>query len=269
MSRRTTTDWDGHPLADLRKRWDRESVFLYGKIDSTNQAARDLAEDGAPAGSVVVCREQTAGHGRAGHAWYSPKDSGLYLSLVLRPDDLSHPAMITILAGLGVVERLDSGFRGLSPGLKWPNDLIADDLKLGGVLAEASWSESRPRYLVVGVGINVRPIGRTAPADVKRVATALDTVLDSRGQLADVADAVIAGIESRLLRAPRSLDGVLLEEVDRYDWLRDRRARLTLPGDETGQSGTCVGIAPDGALLFRPDRGALRRVTDGVVDPWA
>ncbi len=90
-----------------------------------------------------------------------------------------------------------------------------------------------------------------------------------RVQLADVADAVIAGLETRLLRAPRSLDGALLEQVDRYDWLRDRRARLTLPGDEAGQPGTCVGIAPDGALLFRPDRGALRRVTDGVVDPWA
>ncbi len=269
MSRRLTTDWDGHPLADLQKRWDRESVFLYGKVDSANAAARDLADDGAPAGTVVVCREQTAGRGRAGHTWHSPRDAGLYLSLILRSDDLSNPAMITILAGLGVVERLDSGFRGLSPGLKWPNDVIAGDLKLGGVLAEASWSESRPRFLVVGVGINVRPIGRKAPDDVKRRATALDTLLDRRVQLADVADAVIAGLETRLFRAPRTLDGTLLEQLDRYDWLRDRRARLTLPGDETGQSGTCVGIAPDGALLFRPDRGALRRVTDGVVDPWA
>ena len=269
MSRRRTTEWDGHSLADLRVRWNRDSVFLYGKIDSTNEAARDLAEGGAPAGSVVVCREQTAGRGRAGHAWHSPRDAGLYLSLILRPDDLSHPAMISILAGLGVAERLDSGFRGLSPRLKWPNDLIAADLKLGGVLAEASCSESHPRYLVVGVGINVRPIGRTAPADVERRAAALDTVLDSSVQLVDVADAVITGLETRLLDAPRSLGGALLEEVDRYDWLRDRRATLRLPGDQNGQSGTCVGIAPDGALLFRPDRGALRRVTDGTVDPWA
>ena len=60
------------------------------------------------------------------------------------------------------------------------------------------------------------------------------------------------------------------DRVDRYDWLRDRRAVLSLPrGGETEKyHGTCVGIAPDGALLFRPDRGALRRVTDGVVDPW-
>ena len=65
------------------------------------------------------------------------------------------------------------------------------------------------------------------------------------------------------------MDRPLLDRVDRYDWLRDRRGVLTLPGEDQGQAGTCVGIAPDGALLFRPDRGALRRVMDGVIDPWA
>jgi hypothetical protein len=84
-----------------------------------------------------------------------------------------------------------------------------------------------------------------------------------------VADRVIEGLELWLPRSPVSLTADLLSRVDRYDWLRDRRARLTPPGAEEGQPGTCVGIAPDGALLFRPDQGALRRVTDGVVDPWA
>ena len=266
MSRRKTTEWAGESLEALRARWDRESVVLYGKIDSTNEAARELAEAGAPAGTVVLCREQTAGRGRAGHEWHSPGDAGVYLSMVLRPADLSHPGMISILGGLGVVERLDARFKALAPGLKWPNDLIAGGLKLGGVLAEASWSESRPRHLVVGVGINVRPLGSEIPADVRGRATAIDSEIVS---LVEVADCVIAGLETWLPRAPASLEGDLLTRVDRYDWLRDRRARLTLPGAEDGHPGTCVGIAPDGALLFRPDRGALRRVSDGVVDPWS
>ena len=271
MSRRETAKWDGHALKDLQERWRRESVILYGKIDSTNQAASELADGGAPAGTVVVCREQTVGRGRAGHKWYSPRDAGLYLSLLLRPRQILHPSLVSILAGLGIVEKLDRAFRGLGPGLKWPNDVIASGRKLGGVLAEASWSDSHPRYLVLGVGLNVRPLSSKAPRKVQERATALDAELGQAVPLVEVADAVIAGLEKWLPDPPPTHDGALLEQVDRYDWLRDRRAVLTLPGEgaSEGHPGTCVGIAPDGALLFRPDRGALRRVADGVVDPWA
>lgn len=269
MSRRKIAEWEGESLEALQARWGRDSVYLYGKIDSTNEAARDLAEDGAPSGTLVLCREQTAGRGRAGHVWHSPRDAGVYLSMVIRPADLSHPAMISILAGLGVTERLDARFKGLNPGLKWPNDLVAAGLKLGGVLAEAAWSEARPRFLVVGVGINVRPLGAAAPSQLVGRATAIDSVVGRRTSLVDVADCVVQGLEAWLLEPPAALDGSLLRTVDRYDWLRDRRVRLTMPGADDSQMGTCVGIAPDGALLFRPDRGALRRVGDAVVDPWS
>lgn len=268
MSRRKTAEWAGHSLDDLKSRWNRDTVVLYGKIDSTNEAAVALADAGTPAGTVVVCREQTAGRGRAGHAWFSPRDAGLYLSVVFRPRTILHPSLVSILAGLGVVEELDSAFGDLSPGLKWPNDVVTSGRKLGGVLAEASWSESHPRHLVIGIGINVRPLSSAAPADVLDRATALDSELDREVPLIEVADVALAGLEKWLPHSPATLDVDLLERVDRYDWLRDRRAVLTPPGAAEGQPGTCVGIAPDGALLFRPDRGALRRVTDGVVNPW-
>lgn len=270
MSRRTVSRWDGRSVEELRDRWGRDDVVLYGKIDSTNAAAIERADEGAAAGSVVVCREQTEGRGRAGHAWYSPRDAGLYLSLVLRPTRILHPPLVSILAGLGLVEKLDVAFPGLAPGLKWPNDIVASGRKLGGVLAEAAWSDAHPRHLVVGVGINVRPLSEGAPRELEGRATSIDTELGRSIPLVEVADAAIAGIEAWLPDTPGAMDGALLERVDRYDWLGDRRAVLRLPGEEqtAGLPGTCVGIAPDGALLFRPDRGALRRVTDGVVDPW-
>jgi BirA family biotin operon repressor/biotin-[acetyl-CoA-carboxylase] ligase len=177
--------------------------------------------------------------------------------------------MVSILSGLGIVERLDAGFPGLSPALKWPNDIVAGGLKLGGVLAEASWQDAHPLYLVVGVGLNIRPLDESAPAELEGLATAMESLLGEPVPFVTVADRVIEGLELWLPRSPVSLTADLLSRVDRYDWLRDRRARLTPPGAEEGQPGTCVGIAPDGALLFRPDQGALRRVTDGVVDPWA
>lgn len=267
MSRREAERWEGLGAQALAKRWGRERVAPYGKVDSTNAAAKELAEAGAPAGTVVLCREQTAGRGRAGKEWVSPPGQGVYASVIFRPRDLAHPAPLSILAGLGVVRELDRRFTGLAPMLKWPNDIIVGDRKCGGVLAEATWSDSVPRYLVVGVGVNVRPLPEGTPPAIRKGATSLDEALERTVPLLEVADAIVEGLQTYLADPPRVLEGPLLALVDRYDWLRDRRARLTGLGEEKESAGVCVGIAPDGALLFRPDHGALRRVENAILEP--
>ena len=269
MSKNSESEWDGLSAHQLGERWSRDTVHVLDSVESTNDAAKQLAEDGAPDGTIVLAREQTKGRGRAGHSWFSPRDGGVYLSIVYHPRDLSHPAPLIILAGLGIIEELERSFPGLRPMLKWPNDLIVGDRKFGGLLAEAAWSDAAPRYLVVGAGVNVRPLGRKGPKDVRASGTAIDDHLDEPANLLDVADAVVRGLETHLSHPEPVLTQALLDEVDRHDWLRDRRVRLTSPGAEAGEtqgtSGVCVGIAPDGALLFRPDRGALRRVQSGTV----
>ncbi len=269
MSKTSEVEWGGIPAPELGERWSRETVHVLDSVQSTNDAAKQLAEDGAPDGTIVLAREQTKGRGRAGHSWYSPRDGGVYLSIVYHPRDLSHPAPLVILAGLGIVEELERSFAGLRPMLKWPNDLMVGDRKFGGILAEAAWSDAAPRYLVVGTGINVRPLGRKGPKDVRAGGAALDDYLEQPAELVDVADAVVRGLEKYLSHPEPVLTPALLDEVDRHDWLRDRRVLLTSPSADEGEahstSGVCVGIAPDGALLFRPDRGALRRVQAGTV----
>lgn len=266
MTRRAASSWGGLPLSDLRRRWNRADVHAHGRIDSTNAAARELALKGSPAGTIVVCREQSDGRGRAGRTWHSPRDAGVYLSMVFRPGQPLRPAPASVLSGLGVVRRLDRALPGLRPLIKWPNDVMVPGGKVAGVLAEAAWSERLPAWLVVGVGVNVRPIAKSAPRDVRQRATSLDEALAAEVPLVEVADAVIAGLEDYLYDPPAAIPAALLPELDRYDWLRDRRAVVTLPGETQGTRGTCAGIAPDGALLFRPDRGALRRVQDATVE---
>ncbi|MEE9207405.1 MAG: biotin--[acetyl-CoA-carboxylase] ligase [Gemmatimonadota bacterium] len=307
MAPRLTTQWGGHARADLQKRWGRESVYTYGRVDSTNSVARKLAEADAPAGAIVLSREQSEGRGRGGHTWASPAGRGVYLSMVFRPGALPSPALLPVLAGLGIVEALDRDFRGLRPALKWPNDIIAGELKVGGILAEAVWADGTPRHLVVGVGINVRP-AELLPEELHG-AGALDDLLGTEVPLVKVADTIVAGLETYLPEPPETLIAPLLERLDRYDWLRDKRITLTTetepgasppapnsaesgerggdtapsadgdaappahepgPGSqepkETVVHGMWVGIAPDGAMLFRPDRGALRRVSIGSVE---
>lgn len=256
--------WSGFTLDELRERWSRESVHLYGSVGSTNERAGELAESGAPAGTVVLAREQTEGRGRAGRRWHSPPDTGLYMSVIFRPDRIDNPVLLQLVAGLGIAAELDADFEGLDPAVKWPNDLVADDRKFGGVLSEATWEEDTPRHLVVGTGINVgEPDG--FPEGLRGGATSLQEVLDEEIPLVEVADAVLRGLEERLVDPPGSLDDPSLDLLDRYDWLRDRRVDVQPEDEEEFLDGVCVGVAPDGALLFRPDRGALRRLHSATV----
>lgn len=258
------TQWAGYTRDELRDRWDREHVYLYGSTDSTNQRARELAEEGAPAGAVVVAREQTEGRGRAGRRWHSPADAGLYLSMLFRPDGIGNPVLLQLLAGLGVAAELDADFEGLDPAVKWPNDLVADDRKLGGVLSEAAWDEGTLRYLVVGIGINVHAPDKI-PEEIRDGAAWMEEVLDEEVPLVRVADAAVRGLEERLVDPPQRLDSPSLDLLDRYDWLRDRRVDVKPSDEDEYLDGVCVGVAPDGALLFRPDRGALRRLHEATV----
>jgi len=257
--------WAGLSADELRSRWDREEVHLYGSVASTNDLARDLAEEGAPGGTIVLAREQSGGRGRAGRAWYSPA-GGLYLSMIFRPGRVENPELLPILAGLGMAAQLERRIEGLAPALKWPNDLVTGDRKFGGILSEAAWGDDGIRHLVVGTGINVAPLGEGAPRGLRSRATSVEKAVGRKVALETVADAVVAGLEAYVPSAPPQLDAGLLQLADRYDWLRDRRVRVTPPDGKEALPGVCVGIAPDGALLFRPDRGALRRLHGGSVE---
>lgn len=266
MTGERASSWDGRSVEELRERWGRDEVHLFGRAESTMDVARRLADDEeAPEGTVVVAREQSEGRGRGGRRWRSPP-GGVYLSVVFRPRDVENPGLLPVVAGLGVVRELDEGWPGLEMALKWPNDLLAGGRKLGGLLAEAVWGDEGVRFLVAGVGVNVRPLPDELPGEVLERATCLDDEVGEEVELVEVADAVIDGLEAYLPDAPGRMDAPTLDLLDRYDVLRDRRVEVDLPDEEEPLPGVCVGIAPDGKLLFRPDRGALRRLDRGEVE---
>ncbi len=264
MSPRQISRWEGLTTSQLQRRWRGHQVCIYGRVGSTNTVAASLAEGGVPAGTIVLAREQTTGRGRGDNVWHSPAGRGLYLSMVFRPAGVENPALLSILAGLGVTRELDVAFPGLAPRLKWPNDIMVGHAKLGGILCEASSEGDAIRHLVIGIGINVKRF--EVPRKLRGGVAFLTEAAGVEAELVSVADAAIRGLESETANPPPVLDSARLDQVDRYDWLRDRRVRLHLPHFEDVISGVAVGIAPDGALLFRPDRGALRRVKVGHLE---
>ena len=258
---RIVSRWDGETLQALKERWDRPHLHIYSEVDSTNERARELAEGNAPAGTIVLADMQVQGKGLAGRRWHSPKGGGLYLSLILRPAMLPNPTLLPLLAGLGIARAVRRLVPKAEVAMKWPNDLIVNDRKAGGALSEASFQGERPNYVVLGVGINVNHQPEDFPPELRAVAISLaEAAGDTISRLA-LADLVLGEIEERCAQPPENLDSEQLREFDEYDWLRDRRCSVESTRDGARQHGAAVGIAPDGALLFRPDKGALRRVT--------
>ena len=156
-------------------------------IDSTNTYAKKLAMSGAPDGTVVIANDQTAGRGRMGRTFQSPKDKGIYLSVLLRPEMEPQRLMpVTAMAGIAVADAVEV-VCGVRPGLKWPNDPVIGNKKLCGILTEMSLEgeTGRVQYLVLGIGINVGQADLTE--DVAAIATSLSAYLGrpvSRPQLA-------------------------------------------------------------------------------------
>lgn len=152
-------------------------VRWFAELDSTNRLAADLARSGAPDGVVVGADHQTAGRGRRGRTWESRPGASLLVSVVLRPA----PALVTLAAGVAAAEACEV-VAGAKVGLKWPNDLLVGEAKLGGILSELVGDAA-----VVGLGINLvwAPAGAAALGPVDRDAL-LDAYLAGLGTPGDV-----------------------------------------------------------------------------------
>jgi len=131
-------------------------VELLESTTSTLDVAHRLAADGAPAGTLVMANEQTAGRGRGGKSWQSSPGAGLWLTLIERPADTSGLGVLSLRVGLAAAAALDR-FAPEPIRLKWPNDLYIDRAKLAGILVEARWREQSIEWIAIGLGVNVSP----------------------------------------------------------------------------------------------------------------
>jgi BirA family biotin operon repressor/biotin-[acetyl-CoA-carboxylase] ligase len=225
-------------------------VRRHADIDSTNREAADLARAGAPAGVVVVADHQTAGRGRLGRTWEAPPGSSLLASVLLRPElDAARLHLVTMAVALAAADACHE-VAGFTPRLKWPNDLVVDERKLGGILAEASFAGDRARWVVVGIGLNVNWPAEL-PDELAGIAVAANHVARrpvDREQL-------LTALLERLARRLESLDALVDDCRERCATI-GRDVRVELPDEVL--TGRAVDIDDDGHLLV--DTGAGVRV---------
>jgi BirA family biotin operon repressor/biotin-[acetyl-CoA-carboxylase] ligase len=227
------------------------AIVRLAATPSTMDALHELAERGAPAGTAVVADEQTAGRGSRGRSWVSPR-GGLWLSVLARPATVGLE-VLSLRAGLALAELIDRLGAGSRIRLKWPNDLMLDERKTGGILCEARWQGGTLSWVAMGVGLN---LANEPPPELEATATRLCTAIPglTPGDLTEpVAEA---------LRAVEAAAGPLTsDELSRFaarDWLWGRAI-------EAPVSGIGAGIASDGALLVRRADGTVAQVRTGKV----
>jgi len=234
-------------------------MHLLASTTSTNDEAKHAAKDGAPGGSTWVAEQQTAGRGRQGRAWVSPRGENLLFSVLVRvtcPPSRLPP--IALAAGLAVRDALVLAAPEAAPKIKWPNDVLIDEKKVAGVLVEAVTAGSRVQAVVIGVGINVHT--RDFPADIADRATSLALASRAPPDRAAVLADVLTCLDRDLhIVVARGL-GLLRLRLEAADALRGRRVR-----SDTDDEGTASGIDDDGRLLVRRDDDVLTRWSAGEV----
>lgn len=239
------------------------SLELLLETASTNTHLRDRALTGAASGTVCLAEMQTAGRGRHGRAWVSPFASNLYLSLLWRtPLGAAALGGLSLAVGVGVLRTLqDHGVRGI--GLKWPNDVLAGDAKLAGILLDVIGESTGQCAVIIGAGINLRmpqEEGGGIDQPWTDLATLLGGVPPSRNRLAaDLVThlfAVLDDFERAGLQSFR-------DEWLRHDVLAGHPVRLAVPHGEV--QGIARGIDSDGALLLETGIGTRERFTAGEI----
>jgi len=238
-------------------------IHHYYKIGSTNSTAMEAAASGAPEGSVFLAEEQTAGRGRGANAWHSARSTGIYCSVVLRPNLPPSDALIlSLAAGLAVhaaIQQLDAR---LNPDLKWPNDLLLDGKKFCGILTEMNAEATRVRHLVIGIGINVNQV--RFPDELREVATSLKAASGTEWSRVELAAALLKSLHREyrdLLEKPNAHESILRRFAEHSSYVRKRKVRIEENG---GFEGITEGLDSRGFLQVRTAQG-LRTVLSGTV----
>ena len=242
----------------------RDTLYWYDTIDSTNVRIKQLAKEGAPQGTVVIAGEQTGGRGRLGRSFSSPAGQGVYLSALLRPacppEKLMHLTCAVAVAMCRAVERAC----GVRPGIKWTNDLVHGNKKLGGILTEVA-VDSRTgllEYAIVGVGINCLQSTQDFPRELRDMAASLSVVSGKR-----VSPGILAAAMTEELYA---LSGSLLTQKEIL-MASYKESCITLGKDvvlirgEEVRYGRALDLDDSGALLVDFGNGDIRPVSSGEV----
>ena len=264
------------------KNHDAQRIFVYKTLESTNLTAKKMALEGAAHGTVIISEEQTKGKGRLGRSFFSPANSGIYMSLILKPNfDVTKSVLITTAASVAVCRAIEKVL-GIQGEIKWVNDIYVGGKKICGILTEAvtHFETGQIDYLVLGIGINVNTSEQDFPAEIKEVASSL---LERKQDMGSVKEKDgLSGISRNRLAAAiiNEMMGIY-ENMDAREFMAEYRSRSMILGREirvipTGTvdinqalaqspAAKALDIDENGGLVVRYEDGRTETLNSGEI----
>ena len=237
-------------------------IYVLDTVDSTNNFAKNLGLNGAKSGIAVLAREQTGGKGRLGRVWSVPKDSGVMMSVLLRPNiSPSEVAAVTPLAGIAVCKVLSALCTDDNVKIKWPNDVLIGKKKVCGILTELTAETDRVGFIVIGIGVNVDK--NSFPQELSAKATALSLETDVRYKKSEIAAAILNELETVLTENEFSLKQEALEHYKNTCVNLGRNIGFVRKGEQI--YAKAVDISDNGELIAEGSGGVIYRLSSGEV----
>jgi BirA family biotin operon repressor/biotin-[acetyl-CoA-carboxylase] ligase len=241
-----------------------KKIHAFPNVDSTNTVAFRLALNGASEGEVVIVESQHAGKGRMGRRWESPAGLNIYLSIILRPPfPPSKIPLITLMTAVACAEAIEE-VTGVLPAIKWPNDLLLGEKKIGGILTEADMEMDRINFVIVGIGINVNMPRSAFPPSIRDTATSLQESLGKQVSRVTLIKALLRKFELWYTRFKEGRGGAITRRWEELSQIRGKEVAIAFMGETV--KGTALEIDADGALLVQEAGGEVKRIVAGDVD---
>nr|WP_254119485.1 biotin--[acetyl-CoA-carboxylase] ligase [Bacillus sp. FJAT-29790] len=233
-------------------------------VDSTQKIAHHLVNEDSPEGTIVIAEEQLSGRGRMDRPWHSPKFTGIWMSVILRPNIPPPKApQLTLIAAVAVVQAIEE-LTALSPQIKWPNDILLNGKKVTGILTELQADADRIISIIIGLGMNVNQQQDDFPEELKAIATSLSIEIGEKLQRAEVIKMLLHKLEQLyLLYLEKGFYPIkLLWESYAVSIGKNITAR-TLTGSIYGKA---LGITEDGVLMIEDPSGKIHHVYSADIE---
>jgi BirA family biotin operon repressor/biotin-[acetyl-CoA-carboxylase] ligase len=239
-----------------------KEIFFYEKVGSTNTVASNLAEQVAE-GTVFIADTQEKGRGRLGRVWVSPQGKNIYMSIILQPQiETKDATLITIMAAVASANALRKA-TGLNISIKWPNDLICHERKIGGILTELKTDQKGILFSVIGIGINVNTDIDAFPEDLREIATSVKNETGKLFSREEIVAAILNEIHNWYIILKAMKREVLLAEWQRLTSTLGKEVIVVI-GQET-YKGFAEAIDDEGMLILRLPSGEMKRIHSGDV----
>ncbi|OGW73904.1 MAG: biotin--[acetyl-CoA-carboxylase] ligase, partial [Nitrospirae bacterium RIFOXYC2_FULL_44_7] len=248
-----------------------KEIIFHESLDSTNTLAMELAEKGGhhgTHGTVVIADRQLKGKGRLGRTWFSLPQCNIYMSVIVRPEiEPKDATLLTIMSAISCARAIRNS-TGIEVKIKWPNDLMVSERKLGGILTEMKSDQDRIIFAVIGIGINVNSSLDAFPPEVRAVAASVMEELREKGYSQEISRTlIIAAILNELERWFKVLiKGGRIQLINEWKKLSSTLGRKVkvVSGKDTF-SGIAEDIDDEGMLILRLPSGGLKKISAGDV----